>query len=214
MSQQTKSNRYNGAGRNNPMTPTVSIITPTTASRSMYMPRLKEMINSQEYPNIIEWLVCNQDGTIGGKRNILSEQAKGEIIIAMDSDDLYSWDWVSKSVRHLLYSDAQLTGLSDAYFYDVSGQLYKWAWNGQQPYVCEATMCYYRSMWACNHFPDTSNGEGMRFMANAGRIIPHSNINSFVATIHGQNTAVQNSIVYFKEVGAEFSPDILKKYYP
>lgn len=195
------------------MLPSVTIITPTTDSRASFLNRLAEMVSTQDYKGDLQWLVNYEDYPIGTKRNILSEAAKGEMIVAMDSDDLYEFDYVSKVVDHLLKSGAQITGLSSAYFYDISGQLYHWTSKHAQPYVIEATMCYYRSMWAKNHFPDTSDGEGMLFLSNAGLIVPHNYKDGFTAIIHGTNTHCHNSKCFFTEIPFADAPDILRKYY-
>ena len=191
----------------------VTIITPTTHSRADYLQRLSEMIQAQDYPQI-EWRTCYENFTIGKKRNILCEAAEGEIIVHFDSDDCYSPNYISKAVAHLLSSGANITGLSSAYFYDTTGQLYDWTSKHQQPYVIEATMCYYKSMWANNPFPNTSQGEGRQFLGNAGLVSPHGYKDGFTAIIHGSNTECHKATVLFDKIPFSDAPDILRKYYP
>ena len=95
--------------------PFVSVITPTY-NRRRFIPALIKCYESQDYPkDRMEWIILD-DGQetvedffnelkeripniryiyledkllIGGKRNILNQEAKGEIIVAMDDDDFY-----------------------------------------------------------------------------------------------------------------------------
>lgn len=194
------------------ISPLVTIITPTTDDRSAMLDRLQEMIRLQDYPHI-KWLVCYDEFSIGEKRNWLCRRAKGEIILHMDSDDLYAYDWVSKSVEHLLSSGVNVTGLNSCYFYDVSGKLYDFTSKHQQPYVPEATMCYYKSAWAKNPFPDSSAGEGMQFLANIGLVKPHNYKDGFVATLHGSNTQSQNAVYMLNKLPLTDAPELLRKYY-
>lgn len=165
----------------------VSIITPTTPDRAEHLERLEQMVNAQDY-HPIEWLIDEGEGKIGDKRNNLVSQAQGDIILHMDSDDTYAYDWVSKSVAHLLSTKANITGLSSAYFVTPDNK-YKWKWHGSQPYVCEATMCYLKSAWHNRKFASSNSGEGLQFLQNNGLLIPHDYIDGFQANIHGTNTA-------------------------
>jgi glycosyltransferase involved in cell wall biosynthesis len=98
----------------------VSVVTPTY-NRRKFIPTLIEIYKSQTFPkNIMEWIIVD-DGRdkvedlfleasktipniryiykdekmrIGAKRNLLNQEAKGEIIIAMDDDDYYPPDRV------------------------------------------------------------------------------------------------------------------------
>lgn len=165
----------------------VSIITPTTPDREGMLAKLEQYINAQDYPNI-EWLIDESNECIGAKRNNLVSQAKGEVICNLDSDDYYAPDWVSKSVQHLISSKANITGLSSAYFQSDQHK-WLWKWPSNAPYVCEATMCYWRTAWEQHPFTHTNSGEGIGLLANNGLIIPHTYIDGFTAMIHGNNTA-------------------------
>lgn len=174
----------------------VSIITPTTHDRSEMLARLEQYINAQDYPHI-EWLIDYSDECIGAKRNNLVSQAKGEIICHCDSDDYYSPEWVSKSVEHLISSGANITGLSSAYFKNATNT-YLWTWPSTAPYVCEATLCYWRTAWEAHPFNNVNSGEGLGLLANNGLIIPHTYIDGFTANIHGNNTASHKMLSVMK----------------
>lgn len=175
----------------------VTIITPTIPSRSEYLKQLEQQIQAQDYPNI-EWLIDDREGySIGTKRNELCANAKGDIIIHMDDDDLYAPDWVSKSVEAL--QGADITGLSYAYFISEQHK-YLWAWEGSQPYVTEATMCYWHKTWLNKPFREVMTGEGASFQTN--RVVkPHGYIDGFTARLHNNNTASHLQIGNFKLIG-------------
>lgn len=138
--------------------------------------------------NIIPIQVVFKEGNIGAKRNAAVEATDAEIIVHWDDDDNYSPDWITKSVAHLLRTNAHLTGLASAKFTD-GANTWQYIYNSGQPYVMGATMCYLRSMWERNKFPDKNVGEDNAFCTNAGIISPHYYIDSFMATIHPNNTA-------------------------
>ena len=97
------------------MLPLVSIVTPTY-NRRRFIPSLIKMVQQQTYPrDRLEWVIYD-DGqepigdlleaakndlpklnyifsedkmTIGEKRNRLNQEAKGDILVAMDDDDYY-----------------------------------------------------------------------------------------------------------------------------
>lgn len=166
------------------ISPTVTIITPYTADRLPMMQRLAEMVKCQDYP--VRWQACDHKGTIGAKLNWCIEQTDADIIIRMDSDDCYAPDWVSRSVAALGVGNC--TGLSKAYFKSPDQwYLYNHGEN-KQPYVCGATMCFYRSAWENNRFPDTSHGEDLIFQTKC-IVRPHDYIDGFTAMLHGGNTA-------------------------
>lgn len=179
------------------MYPLVSIITPCTHDREHMIVRLTEMVNAQDYHNL-EWLRSYSDGTVGAKRNELCNIAKGEIILHMDSDDTYSFDWISKSVGALITSGGNCTGLSKAYFKQGENWYLYQAQENAQPYVCGATMCYYRSLWERSPFRDIRCGEDLYFQTNAV-VRPHKHIAGFTAIIHGNNTSDYDKILKCRE---------------
>lgn len=169
------------------ISPKVSVIIP--CSRPDEVPQILELYHAQDYPNK-EVIINTADLTIGAKRNALCYSATGDIIIHFDSDDYYTPDWISRSVKALIDSKADLTGLKDAYFYNTQtyiGKLYQYSMH---PLYCVgATMCYWKKTWERNKFNEhVKTGEDAIFAANSGIIHNHDYIDGFTATIHGQNT--------------------------
>lgn len=188
----------------------VSVITPTASGRAQQLKNCirqflsqdyadKEMIivgapgdclawEYPEYGKSVFWIDDIGNEPIGTRRNAACQLASGDIIVHMDDDDIYAPDWISRSVDALQQSTGNITGLSSAYFQTPDHlYLYEYPANAQ-PYVCEATMCYWRSFWDAHPFPDIRAGEGLYF-CGAGRLKPHNYIDGFTAIIHGSNTA-------------------------
>jgi glycosyltransferase involved in cell wall biosynthesis len=134
------------------MQPFVSIVTPTY-NRRKFIPTLIELYKNQKYPkDRMEWLILD-DGTdkvedlfveaskkipniryiyneeklsIGKKRNLLNQYAKGDIIIALDDDDYYPENRVS-TVVHLFgrHKNIDLAGSSEMLlFYTDNKKIY------------------------------------------------------------------------------------------
>lgn len=124
--------------------PFVSIVTPTY-NRRRFIPSLLKMVQSQTYPREkMEWVIYD-DGqeevrdlfeaakdnlpklhfiwseekmTLGEKRNKLNEEAKGDIIVAMDDDDFYFPERITEAVLALTMNPRiHLAGSSEVYMY-------------------------------------------------------------------------------------------------
>ena len=119
--------------------PFVSICTPTF-NRRPFIPIIIKCFENQTYPREkMEWIIVD-DGTdkiedlvahlpyvkyfkyeekmtLGKKRNISNEIAKGEIIVYMDDDDYYPPDRVKHAVEKLRDSKALCAGSSKMFIY-------------------------------------------------------------------------------------------------
>lgn len=119
--------------------PFVSICTPTF-NRRPFIPIIIKCFENQTYPrDKMEWIIID-DGTdkiedlvahlpyvryfkydekmtIGKKRNISNEKAKGDIIVYMDDDDYYPADRVKHAVEKLTGSKALCAGSSAMFIY-------------------------------------------------------------------------------------------------
>ena len=122
-----------------PKKPLVSICTPTF-NRRPFIPIIIKCFENQTYPREkMEWIIID-DGTdkiedlvahlpyvkyfkyeekmtLGKKRNISNEKAKGDIIVYMDDDDYYPPDRVSHAVERLRESKALCAGSSAMFIY-------------------------------------------------------------------------------------------------
>jgi glycosyltransferase involved in cell wall biosynthesis len=107
--------------------------------------------------------------TLGDKRNAMCEEARGEIIAHVDSDDLSAPSRISRQVirlnwlsgRRMPYS-ASITGFHTLPFYDiVTGQAYLYHLNSA--YVCGTSLMYRKDFWREHPFPSTDIGEDLPY---------------------------------------------------
>lgn len=120
--------------------PFVSVCTPTF-NRRPFIEMMISCFNSQDYPkDRMEWIIIDDGSdpiedmiknhpnvkyfkydkkmTLGKKRNIMHEKAKGEIIVYMDDDDFYPPERVSHAVERLSTNPGALcAGASEMYIY-------------------------------------------------------------------------------------------------
>ena len=122
-----------------------------------------------------------------------------------DSDDVYSSDWITKSVEALLQSEADVVGLQSMNFYDpASDTAYKYTFPAcTVAFIAGATMCFRRSFWERNPFVDLQVGEDSAFVSGGpGRTVKiynHRYQDGFLGSIHANNTSprqVNNGFVY------------------
>lgn len=174
----------------------VGVITPTTSDRERFNERIQKIFDSQDYQDKQHIMILG-GGAIGAKRNKAIECSSADIIIHMDSDDIYAPDYISRCVEQLKTCDT--TGVSSAYFTNgVRSWLYEY--KGSQRYVLGSGMAYHRRVWEKNKFKDTSKGEDTIFCANAGIIKPLNYLEGFIAQIHNSNTESQKVIHLMKPV--------------
>ena len=157
--------------------PFVSVVTPTY-NRRRFIPILIKCYEAQEYKkDRMEWIILD-DGqekvgdlfaeaakripnirymsmdekrTIGAKRNILNEEARGSLIVAMDDDDYYPPTRVSAAVLGFRKNlKTELAGASEIYMYYSDIQtIYKLGPYGAS-HATNGTMAW-RSSYAKTH---------------------------------------------------------------
>ncbi|WP_394829226.1 glycosyltransferase family 2 protein [Pendulispora albinea] len=130
--------------------------------------------------------------SVGAKRNVLCNEARGEIVIHWDDDDWYpSWR-IRRQVDALRLPDAVISGTSTHYFCDASsGRTWRYQYIGAGPFVTGATLAYRKSFWEARRFQDVHVGEDTRFVEAplAGRIVDLALPSLCVSTIHPKNVS-------------------------
>lgn len=195
--------------------PLVSCIMPT-ANRERYIPFSISDFLKQDYPNTeiviiddgkrpivsllpdderIKYYYSNQVNSVGIKRNIACEHAKGEIIMHWDDDDWHAGDWISKQVHFLTTSEADICGIEHVHFFStITDTLWKGtALNRNNPYIRGwingATLAYHKSFWEKHPFKDLAAGEDDDFLNTSGaRLYAHDYIDGFISILHPGNT--------------------------
>jgi glycosyltransferase involved in cell wall biosynthesis len=184
-----------------------------TADRRQFVPSSIRMFFAQDYVNKellivddgiepvrdlvlhhpqIRYVRCEAVQSLGSKRNVACEVARGDIILHWDDDDWYAPWRVRYQVESLRSGDFQICGLDRAIFVSETGEH---AWEYVYPrrlssWLFGATLCYGKSFWEHHPFADVTVGEDTRFVRSAGetRIGFLENNHFFVARIHAGNT--------------------------
>ncbi|MFL6210654.1 MAG: glycosyltransferase [Pyrinomonadaceae bacterium] len=131
--------------------------------------------------------------TVGAKRNLACEQARGEIIAHWDDDDWHAPHRLSYQVEALLRTNAQVCGINRLLFYDVrDGRGWQYAYPASQRlWLSGSTLCYRREFWAAHRFAGVNVGEDARFVwagqAEQMTVLPDSTFH--VGIIHAHNVS-------------------------
>lgn len=145
----------------------------------------------------IRYIRLEEKSTIGAKRNLACEQAKGDIIVHWDDDDWMA-DWrLSYQVGQLRQEQADVCGLNRIFFFDpVADIAWEYVYPGTtRPWVYGATLCYTSSFWKRNPFPNINVGEDARFVWNdmAAKIVALRDSRFIASLIHPGNTSVKRT---------------------
>lgn len=197
---------------NREVAPLVSCIMPTR-NRRPWVSRAISYFLRQTYPNAE--LVILDDGTdsvadlvppdpriryerlagstsLGEKRNLACEHARGDIILHWDDDDWMASRRIELQVEALLGAGSELCGLDRLIFLDRrAAQAWEYLYRGQRPWVAGGTLCYTRETWRRNPFSHVSVGEDTRFVwkRGVGRMTVLQDNTFYVTSIHGANTS-------------------------
>ncbi|HME35242.1 MAG TPA: glycosyltransferase [Candidatus Sulfotelmatobacter sp.] len=229
--------------------PLVSCIMPTY-NRRPFIPLSLSCFQAQTYPN--RELIVVDDGadpvadllqgdpqvrhirldrrlSIGAKRNIACEQARGLFIAHWDDDDWYAPQRLAAQLQPLLTDTHDLTGLINSYvlqmpdgrFWTTSEAVHRRMFVGD---MHGGTLVYRRSLWLNGiRYPETSLAEDAMFIRRASetrkRLLRLSNPGLFIYLRHGQNTWKFDSGRFLDPAGwrsvaapSGFAPDLLDAY--
>lgn len=193
--------------------PLVTCIMPTYNRRS-FVPQAIRCFLRQDYPQLellvlddgsepvsdlvpnndrIRYIRLNQKLTIGAKRNLACEQARGEFIVHWDDDDWYPHWRVRAQVNALLDHGHDLCGSSRITYFDaVRQQAWEYRYPGTKaPWVGGNTLAYRKRFWTRNKFPNIQIGEDSRFVwSSPGKMVRDlADPTLCVATVHSDNTS-------------------------
>jgi len=197
--------------------PLVSCIMPTYQRRHFVSLSLRWFLD-QDYPN--KELIIVDDGedqvkdlaaglpgvryislpariSIGAKRNVACEQARGEIIAHWDDDDWYASDRLRYQVMPIVNGDADITGLENAYvmklpggeFWTISRDLHRQMFVGD---VHGGTLVFDRRLLSSGvRYPEMNLAEDAWLLHEAvmrgKRLLRLPNSGVFVYVRHGLN---------------------------
>ncbi|MFV8754425.1 glycosyltransferase family 2 protein [Nannocystaceae bacterium ST9] len=192
--------------------PLVTCIMPT-ANRRAFVPQAIQHFLAQDYPerelividdgedNIadliprvesVRYLRLDRRATLGEKRNLACERARGELIAHWDDDDWMGPQWLSSQVQTLIDQSADVCGLDKVFFYSPdTRQAWRYVYDGAKPWVCGGTLCYTREFWQRVRFPHVNVGEdnALVWSAHPMRLVVNGRNDLYVATVHRNNTS-------------------------
>jgi glycosyltransferase involved in cell wall biosynthesis len=140
----------------------------------------------------IRYLRLDRKSTIGAKRNIACERARGEVIAHWDDDDWMAPTWLSSQVKALRSQGADICGLDKVFFYAPDARrAWQYVYDGRTPWVCGGTLCYLREFWRGAPFADIDVGEDNAFVwsVRSKRIATNPDQHLYVARVHARNTS-------------------------
>lgn len=197
--------------------PLISCIMPTR-NRRAFVRQALAYFERQDYPNKeliivddgedqvadlaaslpnVRYVARSQQMSIGAKRNLACELARGSIIAHWDDDDWYAADRLSYQAAPLLAGQADITGLETACFFDLlrwqawtcSSALHRRLFVGN---VHGGTIVYWRRVWEhLSRYPNLTVAEDAHFLLTAPRRqallqkLPHER--RFIYVRHGGN---------------------------
>jgi glycosyltransferase involved in cell wall biosynthesis len=185
-----------------------------TAGRVTLVSKAIQYFLTQDYPNkelliiddgdqegagavqtseIVRHLCLHNNTALGAKRNLACKEARGDIIVHWDDDDwMASWR-LSYQVRELIENNADVCGLDRLYFYEPeTGRAWQYVYPERARFwVAGASLCYRKSLWRENPFPNINVGEDTRFVWGCGsrKMIALPDSSFYVAMIHPGNTS-------------------------
>jgi glycosyltransferase involved in cell wall biosynthesis len=196
--------------------PLVSILTPTF-NRRKFIPQYLRNIRRQDYKGPIEILIAD-DGEdkvddlipkntifryikmtekkpIGYKRNLLCNEAKGEILINMDDDDFYPSERISHAVEKLNKKEAYIAGCSLNYLYDKNKGITQYG-PVSLYHAVAGTFVFYKEYLEQNKFDDNAEtGEELSFTHHfTNPLIQLDSFKTILVICHSQNTHNKDSL--------------------
>jgi Methyltransferase domain/Glycosyl transferase family 2 len=146
----------------------------------------------------IRWLRLDRRHSIGAKRNLGCEAARGEVLANWDDDDWYAPSRLAVQSHRLRASGADVTGLDRLLYLDVGGRrAWRYAWpSSDRPWVHDATLVFTRDFWRRNPFSDVSHGIDCSFLWTPlhKHVLASPDERLYVGTIHGANTSRKNPV--------------------
>lgn len=141
----------------------------------------------------IRYIRLEEKQSIGAKRNLACERARGEIIAHWDDDDWHAPHRLSYQAEALTGAGAEVCGLRELLFYEPErGRAWQYRYGpGAKPWLSGSTLCYLRSFWAGNRFRDINVGEDLYFIRDGPtrRLLVLEDSTFHVGIIHRRNVS-------------------------
>ena len=136
--------------------------------------------------------------TLGAARNAGVAAARGELIAHWDDDDWIGPHRLSLQVDSLEHSRVAACGLRTLLYYrPVKGDAWRYRpLRTDAPFLAGGTLCYRRSAWEAQPFPDIDVGEDGAFVAGLSeeQLVAVDDDSWYVGVIHPANTSPKNLV--------------------
>ena len=217
--------------------PFVSILVPTTANRKAFLPQLFRCIVRQDYEGEKEIIIlndvdnesinipkninfrlinCKFKSTLGYKRNLLNNEAQGDILIYFDDDDYHMPTRINHTVQSLINGKNLIAGSSRSFVFRISNQsIYEYGPYGKYHSGC-GSMGFFKQYIQNHNFDEEKNyAEESSFTNNFNEpmnqldpekttLIIHHKLNTFNKNLSDK----QNLSTYQKEHFIKYDEDL------
>jgi glycosyltransferase involved in cell wall biosynthesis len=144
----------------------------------------------------IRHLRLERRATIGAKRNLGCDAARGELLANWDDDDWYAPWRIAYQVQELVGTGAEVAGIAQLLYYDPGRRrAWRYAWpHAGRPWVHDAALLYTREFWRRNPFPDSNMALDCHLLwrAQPQPIHVHADTSFYVGIVHATNTSPKN----------------------
>jgi glycosyltransferase involved in cell wall biosynthesis/GT2 family glycosyltransferase len=131
--------------------------------------------------------------SVGAKRNLACEAARGALIAHWDDDDWYAPDRLRRQVEALGRTGAAVCGVSRLAFYDLqAARAWRYVYpDDQPPWLIGSSLCFARETWERQRFKAIDVGEDAYFVWALPRERVHAlaGHDLMVGIIHGRNVS-------------------------
>lgn len=158
----------------------------------------KELVIVEDGPDDIRDLITDWTGvkyvrldekhSVGAKRNIACQHARGEYIVHWDSDDWSAPGRIAEQHKLLTKAQVAFVGYGSMLFIDEARRI-AWLYSGEPNYALGTSFFYSKTYWRCHKFPDISEGEDNAFVESAQYLVAVDAGDRMVARIHANNTS-------------------------
>jgi hypothetical protein len=142
-------------------------------------------------------LRLGERATIGAKRNLACEHARGELIAHWDDDDWYAPWRLSAQLARLEATGADVCGLADLLYWEpAAGRAWRYRWPADaRPWLHDATLLYARELWRRERQPHTDQALDCAFLWGGApkRLAALADERAYVGTIHVGNTSPKDT---------------------
>ena len=145
----------------------------------------------------IRYVRLEERASIGAKRNLGCERARGDIIAHWDDDDWFAPWRLRYQVDQLRHGDAEVVGLNSLLYWEPQAQR---AWRYHypmpaRPWIHDPTFCYRRELWQRCPLPDTSQNIDTRYLWHgpSKQVAALDDSSFYVGIIHAGNTNAKDT---------------------